>query len=181
MKNFRSMDRERVLSGQTVVVRDGKIVSVGPASSASIPADATRIDGRGKYLMPGLAEMHAHVAGAQAAGNEQTNRDIFFLCPGFFSAAGNRSDGRFRSHAVSGSGEWNAECREVRVGGSQARRWVRYGDAGNRADLVLLDANPLEDIRNLTRRSGVMVQGWWVPKSEIDAGLEEMARRNAGR
>lgn len=73
------MDSERVLTGQTVVVRDGKILSVGPASSAFIPVDATRIDGSGKYLMPGLAEMHAHVAGGQAAGSDQTNRDIFFL------------------------------------------------------------------------------------------------------
>jgi imidazolonepropionase-like amidohydrolase len=73
------MDGERVLGDQTVVVRDGKIVSVGPASSVSIPADATRIDGRGKYLMPGLAEMHAHVVGAQTPAAEQTNRDSFFL------------------------------------------------------------------------------------------------------
>ena len=73
------MDTERVLSGQTVVVRDGKILSVGAASAASVPADATRIDGSGKYLMPGLAEMHAHVLGGQAPGSDQTNRDIFFL------------------------------------------------------------------------------------------------------
>src|SRR5688572_32190307 len=73
------MDREQVLSRQTVVVRDGKILSVGPASSAVVPPDATRIDGTGKFLMPGLAEMHAHVAGGQAPGSEQTNKDIFFL------------------------------------------------------------------------------------------------------
>jgi cytosine/adenosine deaminase-related metal-dependent hydrolase len=73
------MDTERVLNNQTVIVRDGKIVSVAAAATASVPADATRIDGTGKYLMPGLAEMHAHVLGGQAAGSEQTNRDIFFL------------------------------------------------------------------------------------------------------
>ena len=52
---------------------------------------------------------------------------------------------------------------------------------GNRADLVLLDANPLTDIGNLTRRSGVMVRGRWVSKAEIDKGLDELARRNGGR
>ncbi len=71
------MDRERVLENQTVVVRDGKIASVGPAAGASIPADATRIDGRGKFLLPGLAEMHAHVPPQQ--GSEQVIRDIMFL------------------------------------------------------------------------------------------------------
>jgi imidazolonepropionase-like amidohydrolase len=55
------MDRERTLEHQTVIVRDGRIASVGPASSTNVPADALRIDGRGKFLLPGLAEMHGHV------------------------------------------------------------------------------------------------------------------------
>ena len=59
------MDRERVLEGQTVVVRDGRIEAVGPAASVRVPAGAVRVDGRGKYLMPGIAEMHAHVPGEQ--------------------------------------------------------------------------------------------------------------------
>jgi len=55
------MDRERILEHQTVVIRDGRIASLGPSASAQIPSDARRIDGRGKYLVPGLAEMHGHV------------------------------------------------------------------------------------------------------------------------
>lgn len=73
------MDRERTVPNQTVVVRDGRIASVGPASSTAVPAGAVRIDGRGKFLMPGLAEMHAHVLGPQAANSEELNRDIMFL------------------------------------------------------------------------------------------------------
>jgi imidazolonepropionase-like amidohydrolase len=48
---------------------------------------------------------------------------------------------------------------------------------GKRADLILLDANPLADIRNMERRRGVMVQGRWLPRAEIDRRLEEIARR----
>lgn len=47
---------------QTVVFRGNRIQSVGPAASARIPAGAQRIDGRGKTLLPGLWDMHAHVA-----------------------------------------------------------------------------------------------------------------------
>ena len=62
------MDRERVLADQTVIVRGDQIAEVGPASSVRVPSGATRVDGRGKYLMPGLAEMHAHIPpGAQVA------------------------------------------------------------------------------------------------------------------
>jgi imidazolonepropionase-like amidohydrolase len=71
------MDRERILEHQTVVVRDGRIASIEPAARATVPNGATRIDGRGKFLMPGLAEMHAHVLGPQQP--EQANRDVLFL------------------------------------------------------------------------------------------------------
>ena len=71
------MDRDRVLTGQTVLVRDGRIAAVGPSASVRVPPDAQRIDGRGKYLMPGLAEMHAHVLGP--AQPQELNRDIMFL------------------------------------------------------------------------------------------------------
>ena len=54
------MDRERVLRNWTVVVADGRIRNLGPSSAIKVPKDATLIDGRGKYLMPGLADMHAH-------------------------------------------------------------------------------------------------------------------------
>jgi len=60
------MDRERAIPGQTVIVRGERIVEIGPASRVRVPAGPTRIiDGRGKFLMPGVAEMHAHIPGAQ--------------------------------------------------------------------------------------------------------------------
>ncbi len=46
---------------QTVLVRDGAIVAVGPAADATTPAGATVVDGRGKFLMPGMADMHVHL------------------------------------------------------------------------------------------------------------------------
>ena len=55
------MDRERVLKNQTVVVRDGRIAEIGDAAKVKVPAGATRVDGRGKYLVPGLVDMHTHL------------------------------------------------------------------------------------------------------------------------
>ncbi len=46
---------------------------------------------------------------------------------------------------------------------------------GKRADLVLLGANPLEDIRNTNRIEGVVVRGRWLPRSELDALLDRSA------
>jgi Amidohydrolase family len=59
--NVVPMDTERILTDHTVVVRDGLIAAIGPSASITIPADAERIDGQGRYLMPGLADFHVHL------------------------------------------------------------------------------------------------------------------------
>jgi hypothetical protein len=46
---------------------------------------------------------------------------------------------------------------------------------GKRADLLLLDANPLEDVSNASRRSGVMVRGLWLTENELRKMLDQMA------
>ena len=55
------MDTERVLENQTVIVENGMITEIGNQGMIEIPADAQRIQGRGRYLMPGLVDMHVHV------------------------------------------------------------------------------------------------------------------------
>ena len=70
------MDHDRRLDDHTVVVRDGRIVEVAPSAQVRVPADAQRIDGSGRVLMPGLAEMHGHVPGAD---RPQEVRDTLML------------------------------------------------------------------------------------------------------
>jgi imidazolonepropionase-like amidohydrolase len=48
--------------GQTVVVKDDAIVAVGPAGRVAAKASVPALDGTGKFLIPGLWDMHAHVA-----------------------------------------------------------------------------------------------------------------------
>jgi imidazolonepropionase-like amidohydrolase len=55
------MDEERVLPAQTVLVQHGWVTALGPASQIKVPAGAVRVDGKGKYLIPGLADMHTHL------------------------------------------------------------------------------------------------------------------------
>src|SRR5438105_9241752 len=43
-----------------IVVTDGRISAVGPADSVPIPADATVVDARGKWIVPGLIDAHVH-------------------------------------------------------------------------------------------------------------------------
>jgi len=71
------MDSERILENQTVIVDAGRITWVGPAGDATLDDVTTQVDGSGKYLLPGLAEMHAHVPGDNAP--RDLTEDILFL------------------------------------------------------------------------------------------------------
>jgi hypothetical protein len=59
--NVIPMDTERVLADQTVLVEGGRVTALGPANKVKVPAGATRIDGKGKYLLPGLTDCHTHI------------------------------------------------------------------------------------------------------------------------
>ncbi|MGD9889658.1 MAG: amidohydrolase family protein, partial [Dehalococcoidia bacterium] len=47
--------------------------------------------------------------------------------------------------------------------------------AGRRADLLLLDGNPLEDVAHAAHPIGVMVRGQWLPRPRLDLMLEDLA------
>ena len=55
------MTRDTVLRDATVIVRDGRIVVVGPTATTAVPSGAQVIDATGKYLIPGLSDMHVHL------------------------------------------------------------------------------------------------------------------------
>lgn len=66
---------ERV-SNQTVLVHHDRIARVGPAATVAIPRAARRVDGRGKFLLPGLWDMHVH---AMQSTDTVRQRRIFEL------------------------------------------------------------------------------------------------------
>ena len=54
------MNREGSWPDQTVIIENGIIKTIGDAKNTRIDKGATVIDGKGKYLMPGLFDMHVH-------------------------------------------------------------------------------------------------------------------------
>jgi imidazolonepropionase-like amidohydrolase len=59
--NVVPMDSEHVLPHSTVITNGARIIAVGSVRSVPIPKRALRIDGRARFLMPGLADMHVHL------------------------------------------------------------------------------------------------------------------------
>src|SRR5688572_24571411 len=55
-----TMTKEEVLPDQTVVVEKGIIKNISPSAKTKLSKGAKVIDGTGKFLIPGLFDMHAH-------------------------------------------------------------------------------------------------------------------------
>lgn len=69
--NVISMTTDTVLPGRTVIVRDGRIAAIGDVDDTPVPEAAFVVDGTDRFLIPGLAEMHAHVPGVESENLER--------------------------------------------------------------------------------------------------------------
>lgn len=81
------------------------------------------------------------------------------------------------SYVASGLTPYQALATGTRNVGAHAKANVGVVREGARADLVLLQANPLDNIANSSRIAGVMVRGRWLPKGEIDKRLSGMRQQ----
>ena len=82
------LDRDRTLEGQTVVVEGRRITAMGSSGSVSVPEGALRIDGSGKFLIPGLAEMHGHIPSPQAGDSVIDRVMLLFVANGITTVRG---------------------------------------------------------------------------------------------
>lgn len=83
---------------QDIVIEDGRIVAVRPAGVLPLRPDASRLDGSGRFALPGLIDVHAHLGeGGLTRGDESRDRALRqFLRYGvtsiFVPGAGGASD-----------------------------------------------------------------------------------------
>jgi imidazolonepropionase-like amidohydrolase len=110
------------LARRAVVIRDGRIARIGSEGQVSVPMGATIVDGTGRYLIPGLLEMHAHTSKSRGSAL-----------------------GLYVAHGVTTIRDQGSEHAEV-------LRWRREIRAGSRVGPRMLIAGPyLESLRNIER------------------------------
>jgi imidazolonepropionase-like amidohydrolase len=122
-------------------------------------------------LVKALSDAGVHIL----AGTDTPNP---FVVPGFslheeldrLVAAG-LTPKQALSAATNDAGKWLANAGGDSIGSIHASR-----DQGSRADLVLLDADPLKDITATKKRAGVMLRGRWFMQKDLDARLEQLAK-----
>lgn len=110
------------LTDQTVIVSGGRIAAMGPSAGVSVPAGATRVEARGRYLIPGLFDMHTHASKTRASALA-----LYVV------------------HGVTTVRDQGSEHAEV-------LRWRREIRSGERVGPRMLIAGPyLESLRNIER------------------------------
>ena len=86
--NVVPMGTEEILEDRVVLVDGDRIVRIGPASEITVPEGALRIEGEGRYLMPGLAEMHAHIPGGNASADYLETTLFLYVANGITTIRG---------------------------------------------------------------------------------------------
>lgn len=110
------------VSGRTVILRGGRIAEVGAFAAVSFPAGARVVDGTGKFLIPGLFDMHVHTSKTRVSAL-----------------------GLYVAHGITTVRDQGSEHAEV-------VRWRREIRAGTRVGPRMLIAGPyLESLRNIER------------------------------
>lgn len=123
------MDSQRVLASQTVLVRDGKIAELGPTTQVKVPASATRVDGKNKFLIPGLGDMHMLIFPVEGGGFED-----WYVMPRLFCYVAN--------------GVTSVRMAYANLGDQQQAFFRRWQDSVDKdtvfAPRILLQSNTLE-------------------------------------
>jgi imidazolonepropionase-like amidohydrolase len=86
--NVVPMNRDGVVEHQTVIVRGNRIAQMGPAAQIKAPRGARTINGHGKYLMPGLGDMHGGLPSPDAPPELIENVLFLYLANGVTTVRG---------------------------------------------------------------------------------------------
>lgn len=160
------------VADSAVVIKDGRIKAVGPRSRVKIPKNANVVDAKGKFLLPGLWDMHAHFEQVEwgpiyLAGGVTTVRDcgneFEFITAVRDAIAQNRGLGPrlLLAGIVDGTGPMALSVQRVDTP-EQARMWVdRYHAAGFQ-QMKIYSSVKLEEVKAVAdeaHRLGMTVTG----------------------
>jgi imidazolonepropionase-like amidohydrolase len=174
-----------------VLIKDGRIIAVGPRAQVKIPKHATIIDAQGKTILPGLWDMHAHFEQVEwgpiyLAAGVTTVRDcgneLEFITAVRDAIAHGRGLGPrlLLAGVVDGTGKLSLGVQRVDTP-KEAREWTdRYHNAGFQ-QMKIYSSVKLEEVKAVTdeaHRLGMTVTGH-VPEGltayqVIEAGQDQI-------
>lgn len=222
------VERGARLRDHTIIIEGGRISTVGPSSQVRVPDGYGVVPARGKFVIPGFVDRHAHLTSEEgsAVAESAAARLARFALHGTLAMAeltpnvlegvsalqrdtgnppiprvhvegGTNRGGAVRAdsteqipdgvvvheelrRAVEGGLTPAAALKALTVDAARALGWQnRVGSVapGRFGDLIILDANPLEDIRNTTSINAILVGGRFIDAEERQRLLASLASR----
>jgi imidazolonepropionase-like amidohydrolase len=198
IEHVRVFDAENaaVREDQTVLIDGERVTQAGPSSAVQVPKDAEKVDGKGKTLVPGLFDMHAHlqpldgllnissgVTGARDMGNDI--EDLKRLQSQWQSgeAIGPRV---WKAGLIDGAGQFQSPTGIFVSTAEEAQAAVnRYADLGGYIQIKLYSSlNPalVPGIAKLAHERGLRVSGHvpngMIASQFVEAGADEIQHIN---
>jgi hypothetical protein len=185
----------KTMPHQTVIISGNKIEKVGPAASIKPAAKATVIDGRGKTLIPGLWDMHAHVSSIDGmlnlASGVTTVRDLGndvdeLLARKKRIETGDEIGTRIvLAGLIDGPGPFQGPTKALVDTPDEARTWIRkYHDLGYVQTKVYSSIKPelvpviVEESHRLGMRVSGHIPATMIAEQAIRDGFDEMQHMN---
>ena len=153
------------------------------AETACMPAAAVRAWAEAKAGMQAERGLNSELAGRAIEIRRRLIRELHLRsdrlllgsdAPQVFNVPGFSAHRELELYVASGLTPYEALATGTRNAARFLGLETGHIEAGRLADLVLLDENPLEDIRNLTRVHGVMLGGRWYSKRVLSQKLDEL-------
>ena len=190
------MDRETTLENQTLLIENGKIIEIGTAGRINIPNGFQVIDGKGKYLIPGLSDMHAHFFNEQGSHRNTTEVELKVMLanglttarimaghPNYLAARQNVREKRWigpelvvASPQLVGRWAWDTTFKNYEIVDTPAkaenavRKFKKEGYDAIKITFMV-DRPAFDAINKTAREVGVKVVGHVGPKVKLPAAL----------
>jgi len=185
----------KMLPHQTVVISGNKIRSVVPAASITPAEDVTVVDGRGKTLIPGMWDMHAHVSSVDGllnlASGVTTVRDLANDVDELLARRKRIESGEeigtriVLAGILDGPGPFQGPTKALVATPDEARAWIRkYHDLGYVQIKVYSSIKPelvpviVEEAHKLGMRVSGHIPAFMIAQQAIRAGFDEMQHMN---
>lgn len=198
ISNVRAFDpySGTVTAGASVLVDKGRIVAAGKAAEVSAPAGAETLDGGGKFLMPGLWDMHAHFFGQadgvlDIAGGVTTVRDLANNPPVLADRIKTIEDRRdigpriIKAGIIDGPGPFAGPTKALADNAADAQRIVdEYAASGHEQIKIYSSIKPelMPQIAKMAHDKGLRVSGhvpaFMTARQFVDNGADEIQHIN---
>jgi Tol biopolymer transport system component/imidazolonepropionase-like amidohydrolase len=168
-----SMNGDEVIENATVLVDRNRIVAVGPSGTVAVPANARQVDVSGRYIIPGIVDVHAHIGSGSSGIQPQTN----------WGYLANLAFGVTTMHDPSNNSEMVFSSSEmIRAGMVTAPRLystgtILYGAEGSFKAIVTNYEEALSHLRRMQAMGAFSVKSYNQPRRDQRQQIVEAARQ----